>query len=173
MAGAVEIVASIVAADRPGLVKRLAEAIAGEEGNWVDSSMARLGGSFAGIVRVSVPEARAAGLEAALSALAKDGITVLTRRSEGAAPVGARAALDLTCADRPGIVRTISERLAARGVSIDELETEVFTGSMSGEALFKASARIVIPPETDAAEIARELETIGMDMMAEIRLRTD
>lgn len=173
MGGRVEIVASIIAADRPGLVNRLAGAIAAEDGNWIDSSMARLGGSFAGIVRVSVPQARAGALEAALSALSREGITVLTRRSEGAAPAGAQAALDLTCADRPGIVRTISERLAARGVSIDELETEVFTGSMSGEALFKASARIVIPPEIDAAEVARELETIGMDMMADIRLRTD
>ncbi len=49
---AVELVLTVIARDRPGLIKDLSETIAMHGGNWVDSSMARLGGEFAGILRV-------------------------------------------------------------------------------------------------------------------------
>lgn len=169
---AVEMILSVIARDRPGLVARIAEIVAARGGNWIDSSMARLGGEFAGIVRVSLPESEADALEAALGALAEDGITVLARRSAGpAAPQGQAAFLEVTSSDRPGIVRDISDRLAARHVSIDELETEVFVGSMSGEALFSAKAMIVIPDGVTAADIRDDLEAIGLDTTAEIVLR--
>jgi len=168
----IEMVLSVIARDRPGLVRRLAAEIAAQEGNWIDSSMARLGGAFAGIVRVALPEAKADALEHALALLAEEGVTVVARRSEAAAPPqGQRAFLELTCSDHPGIVRDISDRLASRHVSIEELETELFTGSMSGEALFSAKARIVIPDGVSAAELREELERIGLDMMADIVLR--
>lgn len=165
-------VISVLARDRPGLVKRLSDVVAEAGGNWIDSSMARLGGAFAGIVRVALPEAKADALEAALAALAEEGITAFARRSrDEAPPVGQRARLELTCTDRPGIVRTVADRLAARRVSIDELETEVFVGSMSGDALFSAKARIVLPDGVTASAVREDLEAIGLDMMAEIVLR--
>ncbi|MGJ3263891.1 MAG: glycine cleavage system protein R [Salinarimonas sp.] len=168
----VEVVISVIARDRPGLVKRLAAVVAGAGGNWIDSSMARLGGAFAGIVRVSLPEAAAERLEAALEGLSEEGITALARRSAGEAPpAGQSAVLELTCADHPGIVRDIADRLAARRVSIDELETEVFAGSMSGDALFSAKARIVLPEGVSAAAVREDLEGIGLDIVAEIVLR--
>ncbi|WP_372422039.1 glycine cleavage system protein R [Salinarimonas chemoclinalis] len=168
----VEMVISVIARDRPGLVKRLSALVAGVGGNWIDSSMARLGGAFAGIVRVSLPEAAAAELEAALDGLAEEGITAQARRTEPGAPLaGQRAVLELTCSDHPGIVRDIADRLAARKVSIDELETEVFAGSMSGDALFSAKARIVLPEDVSAQDVREDLEAIGLDIMAEIVLR--
>ena len=39
-----EMVLTVIARDRPGLVKALSEMIAKHGGNWIDSSMARLGG---------------------------------------------------------------------------------------------------------------------------------
>lgn len=168
----VEMVLSVIARDRPGLVNRIAGIVAAQGGNWIDSSMARLGGEFAGIVRVALPAENASALEASLAALAEEGVTALARRSEGpAAPQGQPATLELTSSDRPGIVRDISDRLAARRVSIDELETEMFTGSMSGEALFSARARIVLPEGVTAAMVRDDLEAIGLDTTAEIVLR--
>ena len=46
----VEMVLTIISKDRPGLVQTLAQVIADHSGNWIDSSMARLGGEFAGIL---------------------------------------------------------------------------------------------------------------------------
>jgi len=66
--------------DRPGLVQTLvqtlAQVIADHLGNWIDSSMARLGGEFAGILRVDVSERTVASFEKSLAALAERGIAV-------------------------------------------------------------------------------------------------
>jgi glycine cleavage system regulatory protein len=59
----VEMVLTIISKDRPGLVQTLAQVIADHSGNWIDSSMARLGGEFAGILRVDVPERTVASFE--------------------------------------------------------------------------------------------------------------
>lgn len=167
----VELVLTVIARDRAGLVQTIAEAVAAHGGNWVDSSMARLGGEFAGIVRVELPEAKAAPLEAALGRLAADGITVICRRTDGTpAARGRLARLVLTSVDHPGIVRDVSAALARHGVSIDELETKVAPGSMSGEPMFSAVARIVLPAGLAAERLGDELESLASDMMAEIVL---
>ena len=102
----VEMVLTIISKDRPGLVQTLAQVIADHSGNWIDSSMARLGGEFAGILRVDVSEGRVASFEKSLAALAEHGIAVTVRR-DSAAPRshGRRVHLNLTGADHPGIIR--------------------------------------------------------------------
>lgn len=166
-----EIVITLMAPDRPGLVHALAEPVSQHGGNWIDSAMARLGGAFAGIVRVSAPAERADALLAALRALSGDGVTITAER---AAPPprnqGPAATLSLTCADHPGVVRAVSATLADLGVSIETLETRVFSGSMSGEHLFEAKATIRLPPGADAARVREALETIAADLMADVEL---
>ena len=77
-----DMVLTVIARDRPGLVKALSETIAQHGGNWIDSSMARLGGEFAGILRVSVPSSESGALEGALAKLCDVGISVVVRRGE-------------------------------------------------------------------------------------------
>ncbi|MCX2724217.1 glycine cleavage system protein R [Roseibium salinum] len=142
------LVFTVIAKDRPGLVERIAEIIAELGGNWIESSMARLGGEFAGIVRIGIAGERSDELIAELQALAADGIDI-TLRSDVMGPQeleGVFAHLDLVSQDHPGILRDITRVLSDRGVSIEHLETEVAPGSMQGEALFKASADLRLPP---------------------------
>ena len=49
------LVLTIIAADKPGVVERIAQNIAAHGGNWLESRMAHMAGQFAGILRVSVP----------------------------------------------------------------------------------------------------------------------
>src|SRR5690349_12653277 len=135
-----EIVLTVLARDRPGLIKALSEAIARHSGNWVDSSMARLGGEFAGILRISVPAAQSAALEADLGRLRDSGISVTIRKAPSAPSIvaGRRVRLELTGVDHTGIVHSISAALSTLDISIDQLETRVFAGSMSGEPMFEA-----------------------------------
>jgi glycine cleavage system regulatory protein len=166
---AVEFVLTIVAGDRPGLVNAIAEAVARHGGNWVDSAMARLGGAFAGIVRVTVDDAKSKALIADLAALGQAGIAVTAARTSAApSPAGARAQLVLTCSDLPGIVRAISAALAGLGVSIETLDTRVFAGSMSGDHLFEAKASVILPPSLPESELRQALEAIAQDLMADI-----
>ena len=71
-----ELVLTVVAEDRPGLVGTLSAVIAEHDASWVDSSMARLGGQFAGILRIMVDTQKAEALSSALLALKNSGFTV-------------------------------------------------------------------------------------------------
>src|ERR1700712_696458 len=100
------LILTVVGPDRPGLVRALAEAVAARNGSWLESRMARLGGQFAGIVRVEAPEA----LLDDLQVLESQGLRIVVQRgtqSSGVEAVRPRLALEVVGNDRPGIVRDI------------------------------------------------------------------
>jgi glycine cleavage system regulatory protein len=164
-------VLTALARDRPGVVERLAEVVADHSGNWVDSSMARLGGEFAGIVKVDVPEASVSGLEAAVAGLKADGIDVAVRLDTASAPVGGNHAhLALTGLDHAGIILEVTRTLARHGVSIDELNTTVSRGSMGAEPMFSAEADVVLPDSLGLDDLREALELIAHDIMVDIEL---
>lgn len=162
-------VLTAIAKDRPGLVDALANVISAAGGNWLESSMARLGGEFAGIVSFEVPEDRAATLESALAALSSEGIAVTLRTGiPEAEDAGRIVRLDLVCQDQPGILRAVTRVIAAEGVSIETLETLVAPGSMSGEMLFRASADMRLPANADVSRLRDAIQGIAADLMADI-----
>lgn len=170
-----EMVLTVIARDRPGLIKALSETIAAHGGNWVDSSMARLGGEFAGILRITAPAGNVTALEAALGGLGDAGIWVTIRRgadeadAAGAMPArGRHMRITLTGVDHPGIIHEVSATLAALDVSIDELNSRIFTGSMSGEAMFEASADVVLPSGLSETQVRDRLEDIAHDLVVEL-----
>ncbi len=166
------LILTAIGKDRPGLVSALSEEIATHGGNWLESRMARLAGEFAGIVRVSVPAANAEALVAALRGLEARGLRVTVERGAGEMPAGVRRAFKLALMgqDHPGIIRDVTHALAAQGVNIEELTTEIESGSMSGTALFRASARLSAPAQVKAAELRESLERLAGDLMVEIAL---
>lgn len=166
------LVFTVIAQDRPGLVERLAEAIAEAGGNWVESSMARLGGEFAGIVSVEIENEAIEHLHEHFDSLLKDGIAITLRSDvrQAEVPAGASAHLDLVSQDHSGILRQISHVLTEHGVSIEHLETEVAAGSMSGERLFKASADLRLPKGLAPAALSEALQATAADMMADVSL---
>ena len=170
-----QLVLTIVANDRPGIVQAVAEVVARHGANWMDSSMVRLGGEFAGIARISVPEESTDALQASLAALKGDGltITVQTAREEPPPMAGTSAHLMVSGADPPGIVRDISMSLADCGVSIEELHTEQFPASMTGQSMFQASALVVIPSGQGLDILRERLERLAQDIMVEIDIQAD
>lgn len=167
----VHLVLTAIAHDRPGVVESLADVIAAHSGNWVDSSMARLGGEFAGIVMVEIAGDAAAGLEKGLAELDKEGIDVTIHKSASSAPPsGHHARLELAGLDHPGIVLEITRALARHGVNIDELTTSVSRGSMGAEPIFTAQADIVLPSDLDIDRLRDALELIAGDIMVDIEL---
>ncbi|XYK82599.1 MAG: glycine cleavage system protein R [Labrenzia sp.] len=166
------LVFTVIAEDRSGLVEKIADVIAGAGGNWIESSMARLGGEFAGIVRISVPAENASQLTAALEALGSDGIDITLRSGQGSVneALGASAHLDLVSQDHPGILRDITHILSEHKVSIEHLETSVEAGSMQGGFLFKASADLRLPTGLTPAQLSDALQATAADLMADISL---
>jgi len=168
----VSLVLTLIGEDRPGLVELLSETVVQHEGNWLESRMSHMAGRFAGILRASVPEARAEALEAALVALESRGLRVLVERSaQSDAERELRGIpLELVGADRPGIIREISHALASRRINVDELQTECTSAPMSGETLFNARATLRIPREASLDELVDLLEEIADDLMVELTL---
>jgi glycine cleavage system regulatory protein len=165
------LVMTLIGPDRPGLVETVARLVAEEEGNWLESRMARLGGQFAGIVHVTVPADREKSLVAALNALSsRDLNVVVTADSPDSAGEAARplSYMEIVGQDRPGIVRQITQALAGHGVNVEELETECASAAMSGETLFKARARLSIPPSCNVSALREQLEKIAADLIVEI-----
>jgi glycine cleavage system regulatory protein len=166
------LVMTVIGRDRTGLVETIARFVAGHDGNWLESRMCRLGGEFAGLVRVSVPAEQQTALSAALQGLQTQGLTVVVKAdTDAATPVALDLLhLDLVGHDRPGIVREITAALAAQRVNVEELATEVVSAPMSGEALFQAHATLALPPDCDLAALRRELEEIAVNLMVDLSL---
>ena len=165
----VSLVLTVIADDRPGLVRRIADVVAAHDGNWIESSMARLGGEFAGIVRVEAPDTRIAALESGLAALAGDGLTITVKRGEtDHESHGQAARISVMCQDHSGIVQAMSAALADHSVSITNLSTEVYAGSMSGERMFRAEVDVVLPVDLETGALSQALEDLAGDLMAEI-----
>jgi glycine cleavage system regulatory protein len=78
--------------------------------------------------------------------------------------------LDLVGQDRPGIVHDISEILARHHVNVQELDTECQSASMSGEMLFLAKARLLVPAQTSIGQLRRDLENLANELMVDITL---
>ena len=165
---------TVVGDDRPGLVSALSAPINAHGASWERSQMARLAGKFAGIVLVSVADERLDALLADLTELKAQGLhVVLERTDEPVARELQRLHLDLLGADHPGIVAEISAALAGRGVSIEELSTDVREAPMAGGTLFEAHVVLSAPPTTSLDGLRSMLEGLADELMVEIRLSDD
>jgi len=166
------LVLTIIGQDRPGLVDSLAQVVAEHGGNWVESRMAHLAGKFAGILRVEVAAEQAELLNAALQDLAGAGLEsvvhpISSPPVEGQPPP---VQLSLVGQDRPGIIREISQVLAAQGVNVEELNTECTNAPNTGQALFRATAQLRLPAHISADALREALEHVAADMMVDVTL---
>src|SRR5262252_8175703 len=96
------LVMTVLGKDRPGLVESVAESVASHGGNWLESRFSRLGGQFAGILRVEVAPEKEQGLIANLKALNARGLTVIVHADEtkGELSPGGLRILELVGQDR-------------------------------------------------------------------------
>ena len=169
------LVMTVLGEDRPGLVETLADAVALHGGNWHESRMAHLAGRFAGIVHVEVPKERKKALCDAVDLLEAAGLKVVVQEDSadkaGASSTADRnAELELVGHDRPGIVRELSRTLSERGVNVEELQTERTSAAMSGEPIFKASVKLLLPEGLDLEKLSEAVEEIAADLMVDVTL---
>ena len=120
------VVLTALGADRPGIVAALTGAVLALGGNLSDTTMTRLHGVFATMLAVRLPQSvTLSDIDAALRPVAAEtGVTVSVQPAPDApAPAPPDSLLTVYGADRPGIVHTVTARLAARGVNITDMDT--------------------------------------------------
>jgi glycine cleavage system regulatory protein len=166
------LVLTVLGQDHPGLVDSLAGVITEHGGNWVESRMAHLAGQFAGILRVEIDADKAEALTAAVKALTPSGLEsmVSSDTTPAADTTGTVVQLDLMGVDQPGIVRKVSQVLAARGVNVEQLATECVAAANTGQTMFHATAQLRLPEGVDTGELRAALEQVAADLMVDLTL---
>jgi glycine cleavage system regulatory protein len=157
--------------DRPGLVEQLSGVIEQNGGNWHESQLSQLGGKFAGLVLISLPEAGAQQLEAALKVLSIS-VRVTPTGPSANTPSARNITLTLIGPDRLGIVREISRALATHQVNVIEMHSRVSSAPMSAEMLFEARIEAEIPTSLILDDLSDMLEEIADQMTLDISLES-
>ncbi len=158
--------------DRVGVVEEMTSVICEHQGNVEASRMARLGGEFAILMMVSAPAEHLDALRQRLEGLEH---TVHTRPAE-VAEVGAESHLQpcgITAmgADHLGILHQLARFLAARGVNIETLNTEVVAAPMSGAPLFTMTAVVAVPPALSVDGLRQALDRLGDELGVDVAVR--
>ncbi len=165
------LVLTAIGEDKPGLVESLAEVIADNSGNWLESSMSQLAGKFAGILRVSVNDSEADQLISALDGIS-DQLTLVIERANSEVEIESPQTVELNLIgnDRPGIIREFSHALASLSVNVEQLSTECISAPMSSDILFKAKANLKVPVGLELELLQREIERLADDLIVEVHL---
>jgi glycine cleavage system regulatory protein len=172
--GMATFILTVIGDDRPGLVSALSAPIKAHDGSWERSHLSRLAGKFAGIVQVAVADDRLDALVADLATLDEQGLRVVVERTgESVEHASQRLQLELLGADRPGIVAEVSTALAANGVNIHELRSEVREAPMAGGTLFEARILLDAPLKASIEVLKSVLEGLADELMVEITLSDD
>lgn len=128
-----ELAVTAIGRDRPGIVASVTGALLELGGNVEDSQMSILGGHFAVMLLVAVPDGtqREQVIER-LGEVAQEheleAISVAEVSEQATRPAPPSHVLTVYGADRPGIVHAVSAALAEARVNITDLETKL-TGS--------------------------------------------
>ena len=168
----IPLVMTVIGPDRTGLVESVARAVADHGGNWLESRMCRLGGEFAGILRVEIPAEKKSGAARRAAKNSRPSRSLFMRTTGGGSsnPCAARRNSKSSArTDRASSTKSPAA-LARAGVNVEEFSSEVVSAPMSGETLFKADARLQLPERCDLAALKKDLEKIAADLLVDVSL---
>lgn len=162
--------------DRPGIVAAVTGVLVRHGGNLEDTAMTNLGGHFAMMLVVEVPDAETAeALETSLvEEVGELGLTVAVRpivEAPGGGPEGEPWAVSLYGADRPGIVHAVANKLAEHGANIVDLSTRVV--GPGPEHAYVLLLELSLPAGADGDRLGIELSELAAELGVEIHLRPD
>jgi glycine cleavage system transcriptional repressor len=160
--------------DRPGIVAGVSGILFEKGCNVEDSTMARLGGDFAIMLMLRLPEGltvRQIGDELApLRDELKLTVQLTDLRPEDAMepPEVPKHVVSVYGADKKGIVAKITRHLADHSVNITNLTTHVVHHA---QPLYVMLIEVEIPPYVDPDTLAQELTEVGKDIDVQVSMR--
>ncbi len=165
-------VLTLTGPDRIGIVEEMTRLLLDRGGNVETSRMARLGGEFAILMLVSLPEGGTADLDEGLEGLTAQGYkltaTPAGRSYAQAHPGWLPYQIEVHGADHEGIIHEVARYLSQRGISIESMESECVPAPTSGVPLFAMTAQVVVPPSLSGQRWEDGLDEIGRRMNLEI-----
>ena len=166
-----KVILSAVGSDRPGLTQALAEAVHEAGGNWLESHLSRLGGTYVGSVLVEIDEEAVARLSEAVGKVDSGGLHVsLAPAGDAGEASGYPLSIEVVGQDRPGIVRQVTAVLAKLGVNIEDFSSSARQGPYFGEPIFTALVKARVPEEVAFDEVQSALEAISGEIMVDLTI---
>lgn len=160
------VVVTAVGRDQPGIVAALAGAVYAVGGNLDDATMTRLHGVFATMLSVQLPAGKT--VQEVRAALAPVGerlsLTVSADEvpSESAAEAPPDHLVTVYGADKPGIVYSITGRLAELGVNITDMDTRLAGSEAS--PVYVMLLEVVAGERDLAAELDQLRRALSVDI---------
>lgn len=167
-------VITLTGSDRIGIVKHVTESVLKCGGDVQASRMARLGGEFAMLLLVSIPEDETENLDSAVESLSGEGYKVTSTETEWG--VAARRKdwlpyqIEVRGANHEGIIHQIADHLSNQGINIESIDTNVVPAPMSGAPLFRMEAVVVVPPDLPRSKWQDNLEEIADQLNVELEV---
>jgi glycine cleavage system transcriptional repressor len=157
-----------VGADRPGIVAAVTDVLYQQGGNLEDCRCALLGGHFAMVMIVALPDGSDA--DALGSALAAAGaplnVSTAVRpiaEAERHETPGTPVIVSVYGADKPGIVAKVSRAIANRHASITDLATRVISGE---RPIYVMILEVTLPAGLESETLDADLRALelGVDI---------
>jgi glycine cleavage system transcriptional repressor len=154
------VVFTAVGPDRPGLVNEISSLIRAAGANLEDSRMAILGGEFAIIMLVAgsgdaIERTKQIGAQVESELKLRCILKETTRIAVPNDYLPYR--IQVSGADRPGIVQAIAAILASRGINVASLESRLSYAPESGTPMFVLEARLHVPSKIVLSELRSQL----------------
>ncbi len=162
------IIISAFGSDRPGIVSHLTSAITTHGGNIEKSRMMKLGTDFTTMILVSVSTEWTESLTVALNGIQDLHISVQKTSPFSLDSTIPQCGIHLMGADNEGLVHKVAEKLAEKGINIEEMETGTENAPISGTILFTMTAR-VSHPELDIPRLENDMNELANKLGVEIR----
>jgi glycine cleavage system transcriptional repressor len=167
------IVLTLTGRDKIGLVDNVTNVIAKRTGNVIASRMARLGGEFAILMLVSVPDSEFTNLDQDFQQVRGEGyqVTLLQTEDDSKKYAGwLPYEIEVTGADHEGIIHEISHHLATQRINIENMDTSSAPAPMSGTPLFTMKGIVLVPPHLNFHVLSDELEEIGDKLNVNVKV---
>lgn len=168
------VVLTLTGSDRVGIVDSVTEVLVKYDGNVETSRMARLGGEFAMLMLVSIPQEQSENFEHGIKSLEKLGFQVTTKQTElsyeqkyaGWLPYQ----IEVHGADHEGIVHKVAHYLTEHGINIESMDTGIVPAPMSGTLFFSMNAVVLVPPSLPHKDWQGDLDDVADNLNVEIKV---
>jgi glycine cleavage system transcriptional repressor len=167
------IVLTLTGRDKIGIVDGVTSVIVKRDGNVESSRMARLGGEFAMLMLIALPDKELDNLDKDFQQLRKEGyqVTLLQTEDDSKKYTGwLPYEIEVTGADHEGIIHEISHHLAVQGINIESMDTSSTPAPMSGTPLFTMKGIVLVPPKLNFHTWNDALEEIGDKLNVSVKI---
>lgn len=160
---------TLMGEDEPQIVESLSDIIANNDGNWLQSRVAKMAHKFVAIIGLEIHQSNSSKLQDELETFSDSHELAMLISVNGVSEPSVQppAVIKITANDRAGIVLAITKVLTDCGHSLEELETHCDSAPFGNENLFTAILKLRLS-ENQAEILIEALEKLGDDFIVDV-----